>query len=145
MAHVKRALALLRFIAKARDGLQKQEGKEGNEMTSTMNAMQKNLESRIDSAGWGVFFLMSGAMLLVPGLPAGSWLTGVGILLIGLSALRAMLGLPVSTFSVMMALVLVATGLGEAAGVAVPWFALMLVLCGVALVIGQLVSRPRVA
>lgn len=114
-------------------------------MSSTMDSVQKDLESRIDTAGWGLFFLMSGAMLLVPGLPAGSWLTGVGILLIGLLALRAMLGLRVSTFSGIMALVLVATGLGEAAGVAVPWFALMLVLCGVALVIGELVHWPRVA
>ncbi len=114
-------------------------------MTSTMDPVQKDLESRIDSAGWGLFFLMSGAMLLVPGLPQGSWLTGVGTLLIGLSALRAMLGLPVSTFGVMMALVLVATGLGEAAGVAVPWFALMLVLCGVALAFGELIRRPHAA
>jgi hypothetical protein len=114
-------------------------------VTTTMHSVHKDVDSRIDAAGWGLFFLMSGAMLLVPGLPAGGWLTGVGILLIGLSALRAMLGLPVSTFSVIMAVVLVATGLGEAAGVAVPWFALMLVLCGLALVIGELVRRPHAA
>jgi hypothetical protein len=125
--------------------LESKESKEGSEMTSTMRSVQEDLESRIDSAGWGLFFLMTGVMLLVPGLPAGSWLIGVGILLIGLSVLRAMLRLPVSPFGVMMALVLVATGLGEAAGVAVPWFALMLVLCGMALVIGQLVRRPRAA
>jgi hypothetical protein len=114
-------------------------------VTTTMHSVHKDLESRIDTAGWGLFFVMSGAMLLVPGLPEGSWLTGVGILLIGLLAVRARIGLPVSTFSGIMAVVLVATGLGEAAGVAVPWFALMLVLCGVALVIGELVRRPHAA
>jgi hypothetical protein len=114
-------------------------------VTPTMHSVHKDLESRIDTAGWGLFFVMSGAMLLVPGLPEGSWLTGVGILLIGLLAVRARIGLPVSTFSGIMAVVLVATGLGEAAGVAVPWFALMLVLCGVALVIGELVRRPHAA
>jgi hypothetical protein len=132
-------------IHRGQEGLAEQGSKEGSEMTSTMQPTQKDLESRIDTAGWGLFFLMSGAMLLVPGLPAGSWLTGLGILLIGLSAVRAMLGLSVSTFGLMMALVLGVTGLGEAAGVAVPWFALMLVLWGVALVIGELVHRPRVA
>jgi hypothetical protein len=114
-------------------------------VTTTMHSVQTDLESRTDTAGWGLFFLMSGAMLLVPGLPDGSWLAGVGILLIGLSALRAILGLPVSTFGVIMAVVLVAGGIGEVAGVAVPWFALLLVLCGMALVTGELVRRDHAA
>jgi hypothetical protein len=114
-------------------------------VTTTMHSVQKDLESRMDAAGWGLFLLMSGAMLLVPGLPDGSWLTGVGILLIGLSALRAIFGLPVNSFGVIMAVVLVAGGVGEVAGVAVPWFALMLVLCGLALVFGELVRRPHAA
>jgi hypothetical protein len=114
-------------------------------MTSTTYPIRKQLDARVDGAGWGLFFVMSGAMLLAPGLPDGTWLTGVGVLLIGLSALRAMLGLPVSTFGVIVAGVVVATGVGVIAGVAVPWFALLLVLCGVALVIGETIRRYRPA
>lgn len=114
-------------------------------MTSTTYPIRHELESRIDSVGWGLFFVMSGAMLLVPGLPDGSWLTGVGALLIALSALRAMLGLPVSTFGVIVASVLVVTGVGVIAGVAVPWFALLLVLCGVALIVGETIRRNHAA
>jgi hypothetical protein len=107
-----------------------------------MVSLQDNLESRIDAIGWGVFFVMSGAMLLVPGLPDGSWVTGVGIILVGLSGLRYALGLPVSTFAVVCGIVALAAGAGAMAGVAVPWFALLLVLCGLALVGGDLLRRP---
>jgi len=114
-------------------------------MTSINYPTRHEFESRIDSVGWGLFFVMSGAMLLVPGLPDGSWLTAVGGLLIGLSVARAMLGLPVSTFGVIVAVVLVATGLGVIAGVSVPWFSILLVLCGLALVIGETIRRHRAA
>lgn len=116
-------------------------GKVGKDRT--MGSLQKGLESRIDAIGWGVFFVMSGAMLLVPGLPAGSWVTGVGVILVTFSALRQSLGLPVSTFVVICGVVVMATGAGAMAGVAVPWFALLLVLCGGALVIDGLARRPQ--
>ncbi len=107
-----------------------------------MASLQKDLESRIDAIGWGVFFVMSGAMLLVPGLHDGSWVIGVGAILVIFSALRYALGLPVSTFAVICGVVAIAAGVGAMAGVAVPWFALLLVLCGLAIVAGDLVRRP---
>lgn len=107
-----------------------------------MVSLQKNLESRIDAIGWGAFFVMSGAMLLVPSLPDGSWVTGVGIILLGSSAVRYALGLPVSTFAAICGIVAMAAGAGAMAGIAVPWFALLLVLCGGAVVVGELARRP---
>ncbi len=112
-------------------------------MTSTMESVRKDLESRLDSAGWGVFFVMSGAMLLVPGLPDGSWVAGIGAILLSLSAVRFALGLPVSTFGVICGIVAVAAGAGAIAGVAVPWFALLLVLCGGSLVFGEMLRRTQ--
>jgi hypothetical protein len=114
-------------------------------MTSINYPTRQEFESRVDGAGWGLFFVMSGAMLLVPGLPNGSWLAGVGVLLVGLSVARALLGLPVSTFGAILAGVLVATGLGAIVGIAVPWFSILLVACGVALVIGEAVRRNHAA
>ncbi len=108
-----------------------------------MVSLQKNLESRIDAIGWGTFFVMSGAMLLVPGLPDGSWVIGIGAILLSFSALRHALGLPVSTFGVICGVVALAAGVGEIAGLAVPWFALLLVVCGLAILIGELAPRPQ--
>ncbi len=110
-------------------------------MVSTMHSIQKDLDSRIDAIGWGAFFVMSGAMLLAPGLPDGTWLAGVGILLLALGAARLALGLPVSTFGAIIATVLVASGAGTMAGVVVPWFSMLLILCGLALVVGDIIVR----
>ncbi len=110
-------------------------------MTSTTSSDSGSLESRVDAFGWGIFFVMSGAMLLVPGLPDGSWLAGVGVLFLGLSAARAMLGLQVSGFGLAVGAILLIWGAGAMADVAVPWFSVLLVVCGLALVMGQLFRR----
>ncbi len=54
-----------------------------------------------------------------------------------------MLRLPVSRFGLAVAAVLVAIGVTTIAGLAVPWFALLLVGCGFALVADAVVARSR--
>ncbi len=110
-------------------------------MNKAMDMTSRGLESRIDAAGWGLFFLMSGVMLLVPGLPDGSWLVGVGVLFLGLGAVRFSMGLPVSAFGIVVGVVAIAAGAGAIAGLAVPWFALLLVGCGLAIVAGEIAGR----
>jgi hypothetical protein len=104
---------------------------------------RKDLESQLEAVGWGLFFLMSGAVLLVPALPDGSWLIGLGAIFLGLSAVRFTTGLPVSALAVIVGVCALAAGAGAVAGLAVPGFALLLVLCGLALIAGQLVRRSR--
>jgi hypothetical protein len=86
---------------------------------------------------------MSGVVLLVPALPDGSWLVGLGAIFLGFSAIRAAAGLPVSGFAVVVGIVAVAVGAGTIAGVAVPWFSLVLILCGLAIVAGEITRRLR--
>jgi hypothetical protein len=112
-------------------------------MDQTIDTTRENLDSRLDTVGWGLFCLMSGVVLLLPGLPEGSWLVGVGAIFLGLSAVRFSTGLPVSRFGVAVGIVAVAVGAGAIAGLAVPWFSLLLILCGLALVAGELTRRLR--
>ncbi len=112
-------------------------------MTSTTYSNRTDLGNRVDAFGWGLFFLMSGAMLLVPGLPDGSWLAGVGVLFLALSAARSVMGLPVSGFGLFVGGVLLVWGAGIMAGIAVPWFSLLLVACGLAIVAGQVLGRTQ--
>jgi hypothetical protein len=114
-------------------------------MAQTIDTTRRNLDSRLDALGWGLFFLMSGGALLVPALPNGSWLVGVGALFLGLSAVRFSVGLPVSGFGVVVGVVAVVAGSSAVAGIAVPWLALALVACGLAIVTGQLTHRTRQA
>ena len=112
-------------------------------MDKAMDKTPRGLDSVLDTVGWGLFFIMSGVVLLVPGLPGGSWLVGVGALFLGLSAVRFATGLPVSGFAVVVGIVAVAAGAGAVVGLEVPWFALLLILGGLALVANDLLRRPR--
>jgi hypothetical protein len=112
-------------------------------MTQTIGTSRRDLDSRLDTVGWGLFFLMSGVVLLVPGLPDGSWLIGLGALFLGLSAVRFSTGLPVSAFGVVVGIVAIAAGACTVAGLTAPLFSLLLVGCGLALVARELTRQVR--
>jgi hypothetical protein len=99
-----------------------------------------NLTHRLDGLGWGIFFLMTGTLMLIPGLPEGTWLVGLGVLLLGLAGLRLALGLPFEWFGPILGGAALLAGFGTIAGVYIPVFAIFLVACGLAL-IASVLSR----
>jgi hypothetical protein len=101
-----------------------------------------NLAHRLDVLGWGAFFLMTGVLMLFPSLPEGTWLIGLGVLLLGLAAVRVGLGLGFEWFGVILGIGALVAGFGTIAGVYIPVFALFLVACGLALIAG-VVSKGR--
>ena len=101
-----------------------------------------NLAHRLDVLGWGVFFLMTGVLMLFPSLPEGTWLVGLGVLMLGLAAVRVGLRLAFEWFGVILGTGALVAGFGTIAGVYIPVFALFLVACGLALIAGVL-SRGR--
>jgi hypothetical protein len=103
-----------------------------------------NLDHRLDVLGWGIFFVMTGILMLVPGLPEGAWLVGLGILLLGLAAVRVARGLAFEWFGVILGTSALVAGIGTIAGVDIPVFALFLVACGLALIAGVL-AKGRAA
>jgi hypothetical protein len=106
------------------------------------SADNTNLAHRLDVLGWGVFFLMTGVLMLFPSLPEGTWLVGLGALMLGLAAVRVGLGLAFEWFGVILGIGALVAGFGTIAGVYIPVFALFLVACGVALIAG-VVSKGR--
>jgi len=103
------------------------------------NMALHGIRDRVDAIGWGLLFLMTGTLALIPGLPGGTWLVGFGVLLLGLNAGRSVLHLSVDWFTVILGSVALVVGLGSMVGVAVPGLALLLILCGLAIIAGQLV------
>ena len=97
-----------------------------------------NVASRIEAIGWGLLLLMTGLLALIPGLPDGTWLVGLGVLMIGLNATRILVGLAPDRFAVILGSGAVVAGLGIMAGIAVPVFALLLIVCGVAILAAQI-------
>jgi hypothetical protein len=108
-------------------------------MGTATNMAQRDIPRRIDAIGWGLLFLMTGTLALIPGLPDGTWLAGLGILLLGLNAARSVLGISPEWFTVIVGSLALLAGLGGMVGVAVPGFALLLILCGLAVIAGQVV------
>ena len=116
-------------------------------VTSTTNADGTSADStglvhRLDVLGWGIFFLMTGALMLFPSLPEGTWLVGLGVLLLGLAVVRVGLGLGFEWFGVILGAGALVAGFGTIAGIYIPVFALFLVACGLALIAG-VVSKGR--
>ncbi len=114
-------------------------------MNSTMNVYQKDLDNRLEAAAWGVFCVLCGLVLLVPALPDGTWMTGTGAIILGFAALRMNLGLRASAFWTILGIGFAAFGIGALAGLALPWFSGLTIVCGLALVAEVFVVRPRQA
>ena len=111
-------------------------------MGTATDMARRDIPGRIDAIGWGLLFLMTGALALIPGLPDGTWLAGFGVLLLGLNATRVYLGLAPERFGVILGIGAVLAGLGVMAGLDIPVFALLLILIGLAIIAGQ-VRRGR--
>ncbi len=107
-------------------------------MGMAMNTARHDISSRIDAIGWGLLFLMTGILFLVPGVPDGTWLVGLGLLMLGGNATRLYIGLPIDRFGVLIGAGALIAGLGALAGLEIPVVALGLIACGLAIIAGQL-------
>ena len=111
-------------------------------MTLATKPAAQEVERRLDAIGWGLLFLLTGVLLLAV-VPEGTWLAGVGIILLGVSAAKTTLGVKASWFIVLLGAVALVTGIGEMAGVDVPGLPLLLILCGVVLIGAQVFRRGQ--
>ena len=107
-------------------------------MGTATNMGRHDISGRIDAIGWGLLFLMTGVLVLVPGVPDGTWLVGLGLLMLGGNATRLYIGLPLDRFGVIIGAGALLAGLGALAGMEIPVFALGLIACGLAIIAGQL-------
>jgi hypothetical protein len=111
-------------------------------MAASTHLTHPELEARLDAVGWGLLFLVSGGILLLPDAPDGSWLTGVGAVLIAVTIAKAALGVGIGWFIGILGAVALASGLGQIAGFEVPGMALLLIACGAALIVAQVIRGP---
>jgi len=107
-------------------------------MGMATNMTRRDIIRRIDAIGWGLLFLMTGVLFLIPGLPDGTWLVGLGLLMLGGNATRLYIGLPLDRFGVIIGAGALLAGLGALAGMEIPVVALGLIACGLAIIAGQL-------
>jgi hypothetical protein len=99
---------------------------------------------KMEKAAWGICLIMTGALWLVPQAwaPEGTWLTGVGIILLGLNAARHLRGLKTDAFGMVVGFSALVAGVGRVLGSTLPFVPLLLVVLGAAMII-KVASRKE--
>jgi hypothetical protein len=103
------------------------------------------LKRRLDGIGWALFLIMIGGLWLMPEgtVPEGTWLIGVGLIMLGVSAVRSLNGIEVSWFTVVLGVIALASGMSDFFGVNLPWFPILLVLIGASIILEQVLTPDR--
>lgn len=93
---------------------------------------ERRLANKLDAAGWGLFFLWVGAVLLME-IGTGVGLVGVGVIVLGGQAARKHFNLRVEGFWVVVGLLFALGGLWDLFEVKLSLLAVVLILAGLAL------------
>ncbi len=95
------------------------------------------LDKRLGTISWAVFLIMIGGIGLVPKglMPGGTWLIGVGLILLGLNVTRYLYGIKMRLFSILLGLVALIAGLGNLSGVDLPILSILLIVIGADLIL----------
>jgi hypothetical protein len=110
-------------------------------MTMPDAARKQDLNRRLETISWGLFLIMIGGFALVSGVPEGTWLIGAGLIMLGLNAVRLMVGIRASWFTLIVGTIALLSGLGSVLGVDIPVGPLLIVLIGLAIIVRAL--QPR--
>jgi len=111
-------------------------------MTSGMTLAKRELNRRLETISWGLFLIMLGGFGLLKSVPEGTWLIGAGAIMLGLNAVRLLLGIRISWFTVLLGTVALFSGLGSVYGVNIPVGPLLVILIGLAIIVRAL-DRSR--
>ena len=104
---------------------------------TTEDRERRALDHEIARVGWALMFIMTGGLLLLPGVPQGTWLIGIGIILLGAQLVRFRNHIPLWTFSLILGAAALLLGLAAFAGymISVELFPIILILIGLTIVL----------
>jgi hypothetical protein len=120
------------------------------EMNTTMKecgviapSVARRLGKRFDDIAMALVLIMTGVLWLVPKamFPEGTWLAGLGLILLGLNAARRIRGIKTSGFGIVAGLIAAAAGIGRIFGLALPIIPALLIVLGAVLVVKAATAR----
>ncbi len=94
---------------------------------------------KLEIIAWGVFLIMIGGMALAPNnlVPAGSWLIGTGVILLGINLNRFIQRIETSPFTIFLGILSLTSGINEYLNVTFPVLPILIILIGI-----MMVTRP---
>jgi hypothetical protein len=110
-------------------------------MSMPEEARKQDLNKRLETVSWGLFLIMLGGFALVRGVPEGTWLIGAGVIMLGLNAVRLLVGIRASWFTVILGTIALLSGLSSVLGIDIPVGPLLIILIGLAIIVRAL--QPR--
>ncbi|MDP8268451.1 MAG: hypothetical protein P9L97_06975 [Candidatus Tenebribacter davisii] len=113
-----------------------------NEIFEVKMKERREME-QLEKIGWGLFLVMLGAIWLFPDsiVPEGTFMFGVGIILLGLNFVKYTKGYHVNGFTIFLGIVALIAGLSSLLGRSVDIFPLVLILWGISIIFG--IGRKR--
>lgn len=116
-----------------------------NPPTNIQRAGEQVLNKRLERIGWALFLIMIAGIALVPDeqIPAGTWLIGVGLIMLGINAARYLNGIKMSGFTIVLGILALGSGLGDFVGVSLPLFPILLILIGANIILRPLFEKER--
>ena len=111
------------------------------ETKDSREAQNITLAQQLERAGWALFLIMIGCLALLPSgwVPEGTWLTGTGLIMIGLNVVRYFKGIPINGFANLLGIIALAIGVSSVTGVELPVLAILLATIGLQILLGVLV------
>lgn len=104
-------------------------------MSMPDEARKQDLNKRLETVSWGLFLIMLGGFALVKGVPEGTWLIGAGVIMLGLNAVRLLVGIRASWFTLILGAIALLSGLSSVLGIDIPVGPLLIILIGLAIIV----------
>ena len=103
----------------------------------TFDQQRASLNKRLETIAWGCFLIMLGGFAFVPEqiIAGGFWSIGVGIIMLGLNAARYGYGLRMSTFTTVLGVISVISGVLEVVGLNTLGGPILLIVLGLYLIV----------
>jgi hypothetical protein len=108
---------------------------------------QQALNRRLESIGWGAFFVWWGVTELFQSLPEGIGAIGIGLILLGLNAIRSRNGIATSGFTTTLGILALVLGALQLVQMALdlpfqlPVFGILLIVLGMIILGRELVGK----
>ncbi len=114
------------------------------ELTNVQATEEQSLDRRLEAIGWALLLIFTGGIWLAPDglVPSGTWLVGVGLILLGLNVVRYTNSIPMKGLSSILGIVALVTGLGAFLGLHMPFWPILLILIGAYVMVRSLLARP---
>jgi NADH:ubiquinone oxidoreductase subunit K len=110
---------------------------------TSLNSEKLALDKRLATLFWPLLLILIGTIWLIPvgRVPGGTFLIGIGVILLALNLVRVLNGIPLRMLPTLLGVLALAAGLAQIAGAVLPLMPLSLIAIGTSIALELFHSR----